>query len=317
MHDTRRTRVILSVLLIAALALITLDYRDGSAAPMSGLRQFGGSVFGGAERGFATVAKPVVRFFGGSAGSGPGSQVAALQAELTRLRAQLSREQLSQAQSAQLRRLLQISGRGGYRIVAADVIAVGQGYTESVTLDAGRLDGVRPRETVLDGAGLVGTVTAVSAQSCTVLLASDPTSVVGIRLAGSGQIGWVTGTGRSGSAAGLLRLQALGSGVALRPGQQLVTSASVHNRPYVPGVPVGVISAVLGSPGSLTARALVRPYANLTALGVVGIVIAPPRRDPRFAVLPPSPRATPTPTVTVTVTPSPSGPAGPGVGIGG
>lgn len=317
MHDTRRTRFFLSVLLIAALALITLDYRDGSAAPLRGIRQIGGSVFGAAERGFAAVTQPVVGFFGGSAGSNPSPQVAALEAQVTRLRAQLSHEQLSRAQYAQLRRLLQVAGRGGYRIVAADVIAVGQGYTESVTLDAGSQDGIRPQETVLDGAGLVGTVTAVSAQACTVLLASDPTSVVGIRLAGSGQIGWVTGTGKSQSGAGLLKLQVLGSGAALRPGEQLVTSASVHDRPYVPGVPVGVISDAQGSTGSLTMRALVRPYADFTALGVVGIVVAPPRHNPRFAVLPPSPHAKPTPTVTVTVTPSSAPSGGPSVGIGG
>jgi rod shape-determining protein MreC len=318
MHDTRRTRFVLSLLLIAALALITFDYRDGSAAPLRGIRQIGGSAFGGAERGFAAVTRPVVGFFGGSAASGnPSPQVAALEAQVTRLRVQLSREQLSRAQYAQLRRLLQVAGRGGYRIVAAEVIAVGQGYSESVTLDAGRQDGIRPQETVLDGAGLVGTVTAVSAQACTVLLASDPTSVVGIRLAGSGQIGWVTGTGKSQSGAGLLKLQVLDSGAALRPGEQLVTSASVHDRPYVPGVPVGVISDVQGSAGSLTARALVRPYADFTALGVVGIVVAPPRHNPRFAVLPPSPHAKPTPTVTVTVAPSPAPSGGPSVGIGG
>lgn len=318
MRDTRRTRLVLSVLLVVALALITFDYRDGSAAPLRGLRQFGGSVFGSAERGFAAVTQPVVRFFGGSAaGAGQSPQVAALEAQLTRLRAQLSREQLSRSQYAQLRRLLQIAGRGGYRIVTADVIAVGQGYSESVTLDAGRDDGIKPQETVLNGAGLVGTVTAVSARACTVLLASDPTSVVGIQLAGSGQIGWVTGAGKSQSAAGLLKLQVLNSGTALRPGEQLVTSASVHDRPYVPGVPVGVITAVQGSTGSLTARAMVRPYADLTALGVVGIVVAPPRHNPRFAVLPPSPGDKPTPTVTVTVTPSPSTPGGPSVGIGG
>ena len=46
MRDSRRTRVVLSVLLIAALALITFDYRDGSAAPVRGLRQAGGSVLG-------------------------------------------------------------------------------------------------------------------------------------------------------------------------------------------------------------------------------------------------------------------------------
>jgi hypothetical protein len=83
--------------------LITLDYRDQSAAPLRGLRAFGGSVFGGAERGVAAVTQPVVGFFGGSsAGGGSSSQVAALQTQVTRLRAELSREQLSRAQYAQL-----------------------------------------------------------------------------------------------------------------------------------------------------------------------------------------------------------------------
>jgi rod shape-determining protein MreC len=302
-HDTRRTRLLLSVLLIAALVLITLDYRDGSASPLRGLRDFGGSVFGGAERGVSAVTQPVIALFGGSA-SGSGSQVAALQTQVTRLRAELSREQLSRAQYAQLRRLLQVAGQGGYRIVAADVIAVSQGYAESVTLDAGSDDGVRPQETVLNGAGLVGTVTAVSAQTCTVLLASDTTSVVGVQLAGSGQIGWVTGTGKGQSGAGLLKLQVLGGGGALRRGEQLVTSASVRDRPYVPGVPVGVVSQVQSSAGTLTARALVRPFADFAALGVVGIVVTAPRRNPRFSVLPAGPK--PAPTVTVTVTPQPS-----------
>ncbi|MGH8937891.1 MAG: rod shape-determining protein MreC, partial [Actinomycetes bacterium] len=45
------------------------------------------------------------------------------------------------------------------------------------------------------------------------------------------------------------------------------------------------------------------------ALDLVGVVVQPPRTDPRDAVLPPRPRpgATPTPTVTVTVTPEPDG----------
>jgi rod shape-determining protein MreC len=315
-RDTRRTRLLLSVLLIAALVLITLDYRDGSASPLRGLRDFGGSVFGGAERGVSAVTQPVTGLFGGSAGSS-GSQVATLQTQVTRLRAELSREQLSRAQYAQLRRLLQVAGRGGYRIVAADVIAVSQGYAESVTLDAGSDDGVRPQETVLNGAGLVGTVTAVSAQTATVLLASDTTSVVGVQLAGGGQIGWVTGTGKGQSGAGLLKLQVLGGGAGLRQGEQLVTSASVRDRPYVPGVPVGVVSQVQSSGGTLTARALVRPYADFAALGVVGIVVAPPRRNPRFSVLPAGPKPTPTVTVTVTPQPSPSLAGAPSAAAGG
>ena len=288
--------MVLGVLLVAALALITFDYRDGSSGPIHSLRQFGGSVFGSVERVTSTVTGPVVRLFD-RGGSGTSPTVAALQQEVIRLRAQLSQEQLSRAEYQQLSQLLQLSGRGGYRIVAATVIAVGQGYAQTVTLDAGSRDGVRPQETVIDGQGLVGTVTAVNAQTCTVLLATDATSVVGVTLASSGEIGWVTGPGKSRSGSGLLRLQVLDANAVLSPGEQLVTSASVHDRPYVPGVPVGVISKVENRAGSLTALALVRPYADFTTLGVVGIVVVPPSTNPRFSVLPPRPKPRPSPAV--------------------
>jgi rod shape-determining protein MreC len=314
-HDSRRTRWVLGVLLVAAVVLITADYRDGSAAPLRGLRSLGGSVFGGAERVVSVMTSPISGLWHSARTSGGSAQVTALQEEVIRLRAELSQAQLTKADYQQLSQLLQLSGRGGYRIVAANVIAIGQGYGQTVTLDAGSRDGVRPQETVLNGQGLVGTVTAVNPQTCTVLLATDATSVVGVRLAGSGQIGWVTGQGTAGDG-GLLRLQVLNASVTLSPGQQLVTSASVHDRPYVPGVPVGVISQVENRAGSLTAVALVRPYANLTALNVVGIVVVPPRHDPRFSVLPPKPRAAPSPTPSSTasaqaspassVSPSPS-----------
>jgi rod shape-determining protein MreC len=311
-HDSRRTRVVLGVLLVLALALITFDYRDGSSGPLRSVQRFGGSVFGELERVSSVVSDPIVGFFN-RGGSGSSGQVAALQQQIVRLRAELSQEQLSKAEYQQLSQLLQLSGRGGYRIVAARVIAVGQGYAQTVTLDAGSRDGVQPEETVLDGQGLVGTVTAVSPQTCTVLLATDATSVVGVTLASSGQIGWVTGPGKTRSGSGLLRLQVLDASAVLAPGEQLVTSASMHDRPYVPGVPVGVISQVESQAGSLTALALVRPYVDFTSLGVVGIVVAPPARNPRSSVLPPAPKPRPVPTVTVTVTAGPSAsPTSPG-----
>ena len=104
---------------------------------------------------------------------------------------------------------------------------------------------------------------------------------------GTGQIGAVTGTGRSRPGPALLRLQVFDAGAVLQPGQQVVTFGSVHGRPYVPGVPVGVITQVQASATSLTKLALVRPYADDSALGVVGVVIVPPRTNPRDSVLPP------------------------------
>lgn len=297
MHDTRRTRLVLGVLIVVALLLITIDYRDGGSPLIRGIRAVSTSVFGGAE----TAANSASSLVG--PGQGGSSQVRSLQQEVVRLRAQLSHAQLSQAQYAQLRRLLSVAGKGGYRVVAATVIATGQGFQQTVTLDAGSRDGVRARETVLNGQGLVGEVTAVGPSTCTVMLATDSSAQVGIELAPGGQLGWVTGPGKTASGTAELTLQVLDTHVALTPGQQLVTSASVHDRPYVPGVPVGTVSRVLNRAGTLTARALVRPYVNFASLGVVGIVIEPPKRSPRFSVLPPRPHATPTPTVTVTVTP--------------
>jgi rod shape-determining protein MreC len=294
-HDTRRTRLVLGVLIVAALVLITVSYQDAASPVFRGIRSVSSTVFGGAEHAASAV--------GGAGSGGSGRQVQALGQEVVRLRAQLSHEQLSQADYAQLRQLLSLSGAGGYRIVAANVIATGQGYQQTVTLDAGSSDGVRPRETVLNGQGLVGDVTAVSSTSCTVLLATDSSAQVGIELAPGGEVGWVTGPGKTPSGTGQLRLQVLDAAAVLKPGEQLVTSASVRDRPYVPGVPVGVISTVQNRAGALTAQAQVRPYVNFAALGIVGIVIVPPRHDPRFSVLPPPPHATPTPTVTVTVTP--------------
>jgi rod shape-determining protein MreC len=296
-RDTRRTRVVLVVLLTAALALIALNYSDGSNSALRDMRSVGGSVFGGAEH----AAQSVTGFF---TSSGSSSQVGDLQKQVLQLRAELSQANLSKADYAELRKMLQLAGAGRYRIVAASVIAIGQGYQQTVTLDVGSKDGVRAQETVLNGEGLVGEVTSVTATTCTVLLAADSSAVVGVAQAPSGQLGWVTGPGKGGS--GLMHAQMLNSAAVLKPGDQLVTSASVKDKPYVPGVPVGVVTKLVVANGSLTAAALVRPYVDFGALGVVGVVIVPPRHDPRFAALPPLPH--PGPTVTVTVTARPGTP---------
>jgi len=281
--------LLLSVAIVAALALIAIDYQDKSASVITSARNVAGSVFGSAERAVAAVARPVGKLFGaGLARTGGADTAAAMQRQLVRMRAELSAATLSRAESKQLARLLQVAGRGRYRIVAASVVAFGQGFQQTVTLDAGSASGVRPRQTVIDGDGLVGQVISVTARTSTVLLASDPTSVVGVRLAPGGQVGWVTGQGRGSSGAGLMKLQVLDA-AALRTGGQMVTAASVRDRPFVPGVPVGTIVSVRGRAGGLTGQALVRPFANFGQLDVVGIVVAAPTHNPRFSVLPPRP----------------------------
>jgi rod shape-determining protein MreC len=298
-HDNRRTRLVLGVLLIIAIALITLDFRDGGASPVRG---WGAAIFGPIERATHDVTDPVASLFDSITG-GPSAQgtITDLQRQNAELRTALSAAQLSKTARKQLTQLLQLDA-GGYRIVTANVIAAGGGFSDTVTLDAGSNDGIKPDETVLNGSGFVGTVTQVSANTSTVLLASDASSVVGVELAGGGQIGSVTGTGKSMSGSALLRLSLFDANAVLHPGQQVVTYASVGNKPQVQGVPVGTIVSVSSNAGALTQSAMVRPAVSFTALGVVGVVVQVPRHTPRVPILP-----RPAPTVTVTVTPSPPG----------
>jgi rod shape-determining protein MreC len=297
-HNSRRTRLVLGVLLIIAIALITLDYRDGGASPA---RNVGADIFGPIERVTHDVTDPVSSLFDSITG-GPSAQstIASLQQENAQLRAQLSSAQLDKAARQQLAKLLQLDA-GGYQIMAANVIAAGGDYSDTVTLDAGRSDGIKPNETVLNGSGFVGTVTQVSEDTSTVVLADDASSVIGVQMEGSSQIGAITGTGKSMSGSTMLRLTLFDANAALQPGQQVDTYASVGDQPEVPGVPVGTIVSAQSSPGSLTQTALVRPFVNFTTLGVVGIVVQVPQHNPRISILP-----RPAPTVTVTVTPHPS-----------
>ena len=288
MRDSRRTRLVLGVLLVVALALITLDYRDSSAGPVRSLNRFGGSVFGPIENIAGDVTRPVSQLVDGVKGAPAASaKISALQSQNAQLRAELSQALLDKADSAQLKRLLQLSARGGYRVLAANVVAASTGYESTVTLDAGSIDGIKPNETVLNGDGLVGRVVSVSSRTATVLLLSDASSTVGVRMASTGEIGDVTGMGRGLAGPYTLRLTLLQSNAHLAVGQQLVTLASVNDSPYVPGVPIGTVVKLEGSPNSLTTTALVRPFVNFSSLGVVGVVVAKPRVNPRNSVLPP------------------------------
>lgn len=313
MRETGRTRLILALLLVVALGLITIDYRSGDDSPLNGLRTAGSAVFGPMERGTAAVARPIGDTISAISGA-PAAQrrIRALEQQNQRLREQARAGQLNKEQAKQLDSMLHLAGLGRYRVVAAQVIAMRgrQGYEETVTLDAGSRDGVKPGQTVVTGDGLVGRVTTTGPSTATVLLLTDASSSVGGRLEGSQQIGVVQGTGNGGTS-GRLRFEVLDSQAKLEKGQRIVSFGSHGGKPYVPGVPIGTVDRVEATPGSLTRTAVVSPFVRFTTLDVVGVVVSPPRSDPRDAVLPPKPSPSATPSGSPSATPSGSPSASP------
>jgi rod shape-determining protein MreC len=292
MRDNRSTRVLLAFLLVVSLTLVLVDARNRSV-PGRGVVA---GVVGPLQSAASNVTRPVTQFFSDIVNlPNLRREVDQLRQENDVLRGEVAREDFIRSRAEQLDALLRLAGSGSYRIVPAQVVAIGpaQDYTRTITIDAGARDGVLAQMTVLTGRGLVGTVVAVGPTTSTVVLIADRNSRVGARSAATSEIGVVSGDGTLDTVV----MQFL-TAADPRVGQRVVTRGSVNGRPYVPGVPIGEILSVSGGPGQLQ-TAVLRPYVSLSALDLVGVVVEPPRTDPRDSVLP-SPA--PTPTVTVTVT---------------
>lgn len=297
-----RGRLLLIVLIVTSLFLITLDLR-------------GVQVIDGIRAGVQTVLTPVQKL--GSWTISPfrtfisdvthlgrtRNQIEKLEAENDLLRSRLLNRKIADAELQQLKSVLDLAGRGGFKVVSAKVISHGSStsFGQTLTIDAGTKSGVRANMTVISGFGLVGVVKVAYSNSSILQLASDPGFKIGARIAGSQQIGILSGQG---TRKGVLQL--LDNTTEVKVGDAIVARGSDTGRPFVPGVPIGEVTSVDNSAGAVTQTAEVKFYSNFSTLAVVSIVVSAPESDPRDALIPQKPQPTPIPTVTVTATPSPS-----------
>ena len=297
-----RARLLLIILIVTSLFLITLDLRGVKI--LDGVRGGTQNVLAPFQKAGSTVVSPFRNFFGDVTHLGrTRNQIEKLKEENAKLRTKLLQRKNADGELAQLKSVLNLAGRAGYKVLAARVISQGAStsFSQTVTIDAGTSSGVRQNMTVLSGDGLVGVVKESYLNSALVMLATDPDFKVGVRVAGSQQIGILSGRGSKRA-----ELQLLDNQNIVKVGDVLLARGSTHNRPFVPGIPVGVISAVDNSAGSIAQSASVMLYPNFSALGIVSVVISAGKNNPGDALVPSEPMPTPVPTVTVYATPAPS-----------
>ena len=292
-----RSRLLLVILLVTALFFITLDLRGVSLT--KGSRSVTQTILSPVQRTVSTIFSPVGRFF--SDVKNFGKTNAQLQDEIALnklLKSQIAMNADTKGQLAQLKAVLDLAGRGNYKVAAARVIARGSAsnFSQTITIDAGSSSGIRSDMTVISQNGLVGVVKSTTSSTAIVLLTSDPSFRVGVRIARNQSVGVISGLGSTSYS--LVLLDPSGT---IKTGDILVTNGSEGNRPFVPGVPVGVVVGVDNSTASLTQTATVVSYANLNDLGVVSVILSAPTTAPRKPLLP-----SPNPTVTVYVTPAPT-----------
>lgn len=302
MRNGGRARLLLVILIVTSLFLITLDLRGVKV--IDGFKQGSQTIMSPFQRAGNVVLSPVKNFFSDVTHLGrTRKQIEKLEAENANLKQKLINRKSADAQLKQLKSILDLAGTAGYKIVNAKVISHGssQSFAQTLTIDAGSNAGIKKNMTVLSQYGIAGVVKDVYPSSALIQLASDPSFRIGARIAGTQQIGILSGRGNRSAS-----LQLLDNSTTVKEGDVLLARGSIANRPFVPGVPLGYVTGVDNSAGAVAQTATVRYYTNFSTLGVVAVVLSGSGSNPGDALIPVKPRVTPVPTVTVFVTPSPS-----------
>jgi rod shape-determining protein MreC len=120
-------------------------------------------------------------------------------------------------------------------------------------------------------AGLVGRITEVSKTRSTVLLITDPSSNIGVRLATSGKQGVVKGSG----AHDPLPLDLIDTDVPVPPDEPVVTSG-LEKGLFPPQIPVGRVRSAKAGPGALQQDILIDPSVDLASLEFVRVLLWTP-----------------------------------------
>lgn len=302
MRNGGRARLLLVILIVTSLFLITLDLRGVKV--IDGFRQGTQTILSPFQRAGAVVLNPLGDFFSDVTHLGrTRGQIEKLEAENANLKIKLLNRKNADGQLEQLKDILDLAGTAGYKVVNAKVISHGssQSFSQTLTIDSGSNAGIKKNMTVLSQFGIAGVVKDVYPNSALIQLASDPSFKMGARIAGSQQIGILSGQGNRSAT-----LQLLDNSTTVNIGDVLLARGSSSNRPFVPGVPLGYVSRVDNSAGAIAQSAVVRYYTNFSTLGVVAVVVGEPSSNPGDALVPKKPQVTPIPTVTVTVTPTPT-----------
>lgn len=174
-----------------------------------------------------------------------------------KLRARLQQIVALEAENLRLRALLGSSLRIGERVLVAERMAVELApYRRRVVIDRGVSSGVFIGQPVLDADAVIGQVIRVGPLSATVLLITDASHGLPVRIERNGLHAVAQGTGSSDR----LELSHIPRNVDVRAGDLLTTSGLGGRFP--PGYPVARITSVQQKPGEPFVTAIAEPAAR-------------------------------------------------------
>lgn len=270
---SRRHRFVLVLLVLTSITVITLDFRDGGDGAVESLRTAGREAFAPVQDAVESVLSPVGDFFGGI------TRYRSVRAENARLRAEVEQARMESVRAADaererelLTRLANLDFAEDLRDIPARVVHnAPSNFQRTITLDRGAEAGVAVGMPVVTDAGLVGRVVEVSPTRSTVLLVTDRSSRIGVRLATSRDIGALAGAGPQ----GLMPLDLINVDTAVSEGEAVLTSG-LDQGIFPPQIPVGTVRSARVPDGALTQEVLVEPFVDFGRLELVRVLVWTP-----------------------------------------
>ena len=267
-------------LVVLSLALLTFSYRSNALDPVE-------STSASVLRPFEIAANRVARPFRDAADWPHGvfnakSENKRLEAENARLRQLNARLQNAFEENAILHRDLRYAQGPtfpkGYDEVGARVLSSPSALDQSVTISAGRNQGIQPQDIVLTNEGLVGTVSKVLGSESRVTLITDPTSAV--RAVDAQNLSAV-GILEHGTGPTSLVLDTVGKDKPqVGSGDMIMTAGSAPGplqSLFPRNIPIGYVSSVSQTDTDIFQNIQVQPFVDLSSLESV-LVLIPKKR---------------------------------------
>jgi rod shape-determining protein MreC len=183
---------------------------------------------------------------------------------------EVNRLREARLENLRLRHLLGLKERGEFGFVAANVIGKNlQLLRNTVTLDAGERNGLRPDMPVVTENGLAGKIVATSSRFAVAQILYNKDIRVSAKIERSrvdGIIRWEGGSA--------LSFEDVAKTLDVQAGDLVITSE--YSSFFPPGIRIGVVSSARGAEGSLFQAVEVRPAVDFSRLEEVFVITSMP-----------------------------------------
>ena len=282
MHDraVRRRRAVLVVLVAASLFLLTAYFGESSNGGLHSVQRGAMATLAPIQEGASRVLKPFRDLFGWFGDTlHAKSQRDALRKQVDAYRLELAQRDQELSDARQQAGLKQVDTTGGmdqYDPVAARVyLHSPTTWYQSVTINKGSDAGVQRDDPVINGAGLVGRVEAVTGGQSVVTLITDKDFAAAGVTSDTREPGSVTS---SLGATGDLLFDLVANVSRVHTGDLIVTAGTTESRlqsPFPPAIPIGTVTRIDLGEGDLDPRIHIKPAADVRKLDMVQVLTKP------------------------------------------